>query len=116
MAVSEKRLNEAMGRALSGYRGELQMSQGEFGMLLGGIGQRTVSQMESGERAIHAAEVVLFAAALSTALPYTKDEIKDRFLDERRLSPVDSVDSVAKDRVKGGSRTPRAALTRNKAA
>lgn len=85
MATPEHNLNAAMGRVLSGFRGELQMSQAEFGMLLGGIGQRTVSDMEAGRRPIYAAEIVLFAAALSTVLPYTESEIRERFLDSRRL-------------------------------
>jgi hypothetical protein len=109
MATPEHSLNAAMGRVLAGFRGELGMNQKEFGMLLGGLGQRTVSAMEAGGRPIHAAEIVLFGAALSTALPYTSEEIKERFFDSRRLSPVGTgdgaslVDSHPSDSETGGS-------------
>lgn len=79
MALAEKALNQAMGRVLAGYRGELHWSQQAMGNLLG-VGQRTISDIEGGRRGMTAADIVTWPERLATVLPYEEQSIRDRFL------------------------------------
>lgn len=103
MVLDERSINTAMGRVLARYRAELDYSQREMGELLE-IGQRTVSEMESGHRGISAAEIVLFSVKLEKVLPYTRDEIQKEFYSGRHLGLIvgaadqPDVDSTTADR------------------
>lgn len=91
MVLSEQQINTAMGRVLARYRGELRLSQNKMGELLG-VGQRTVSEIENGHRGMTAAEVVMFSITLSSALPYSRDEIEKEFISGRHLRLVEEAD------------------------
>ena len=88
MALSELHLvNEAFGKVLRRYRAELGLSQEAMGHLLG-VGQRTLSAIEKGERGLLAAEVVVFADILAGRLPYEAHEIRQEFFEGRHLAAL----------------------------